>query len=112
MTFCVTCVVERIVTTHFRKPLEGCASSLSRFTGEDDGDKFSAFFNVSVDSNQNKQVIYAKSVYTTSSSKVVWQTNLGCKFRQTSPTVIYRGWNLQVGHNHVCVCTLLSLQAF
>lgn len=57
MTFCVTCVVERIVTTHFRNPLEGTASSLSRFTGDDDGDNFSAFCRVSVDSNQKKHVI-------------------------------------------------------
>ena len=63
MTFCVTWVVDRIVTTHFRKPLEGRASSRSRFTGEDDGENCSAFFSVSVDSNQNKQVIYVKSVF-------------------------------------------------
>jgi hypothetical protein len=57
MTFCVTCVVDKIVTTHFRNPLEGRASSRSRFTGAD-GDNSSAWVRVSVDSNQNKQVIW------------------------------------------------------
>jgi hypothetical protein len=33
------------------------ASALSRFTGEDVDDIFSALFRVSIDSNQNKQVI-------------------------------------------------------
>src|SRR4051812_17822940 len=59
ITFCVTCVVERMVTTHFLNPLEGTASSLSLFTGDEDGDNFSAFCNVSVGSNQNKHVIFA-----------------------------------------------------
>ena len=58
MTFCVTWVVDSIVTTHFRNPLEGRASSRSRFIGDEAGDNFSAFSRVSVDSNQNKQVIY------------------------------------------------------
>lgn len=57
ITFCVTCVVERMVTTHFLKPEEGKASALSRFTGEDVNDKFSALLRVSIDSNQNKHVI-------------------------------------------------------
>lgn len=59
MTFCVTCVVERIVTTHFLNPLEGTASGLSRFTGDEDADKLSALCNVLVGSNQNKHVIYS-----------------------------------------------------
>ena len=59
MTFWETCVVERIVTTHFLNPLDGRASSLSRFIGEEDGDNPSAFRSVSVDSNQNKEVIFA-----------------------------------------------------
>jgi hypothetical protein len=59
MTFCVTCVVDRIVTTHFLNPVEGTASSRSRFTGEEEEDSCSALYRVSVDSNQNKHVIFA-----------------------------------------------------
>ena len=58
MTFWVTCVVESIVTTHFRNPLEVRASSRSRLMGDDAFDKVSALRSVSVDSNQNKHVIY------------------------------------------------------
>ena len=47
-----------MVTTHFRNPLEGRASSRSRLTGEDERDNDSALRSVSVDSNQNKHVIY------------------------------------------------------
>jgi hypothetical protein len=57
MTFCVTCVVESMVTTHFLKPLEGIASSRSRLTGDEEDDRFSAWFNVSVVSNQKRHVI-------------------------------------------------------
>lgn len=57
MTFCVTCVVESIVTTHFLKPVVGIASGRRRLTGEYADDRFSAVFKVSVGSNQNKQVI-------------------------------------------------------
>ena len=57
MTFCVTCVVDRIVTTHFLNPLEGSASALSLFTGDELDDKFSALLSVSIDSNQNRHVI-------------------------------------------------------
>lgn len=57
MTLSVTCVVESIITTHFRNPVEGIASSRSRLTGEEDLDVRSAFSSVAVDSNQNKQVI-------------------------------------------------------
>ncbi len=57
ITFRVTCVVDKIVTTHFLNPLEGRASSRSRFTGVTGGDS-SAWVRVSVDSNQNKQVIW------------------------------------------------------
>jgi len=63
MTFCVTWVVERIVTTHFLNPLEGIASSRNRFTGEDVELRSSAFFRVSSGSNQNKQVIYKEGQF-------------------------------------------------
>jgi len=33
ITFCVTCVVERIVVTHFRKPVAGNASGTSLVVG-------------------------------------------------------------------------------
>jgi hypothetical protein len=58
ITFWVTCVVESMVTTHFLNPLEGMASSRSRLMGENECDNDSALRSVSVDSNQNKQVIY------------------------------------------------------
>ncbi len=57
MTLSVTCVVESIVTTHFLNPLEGSASLSSRLIGDEEGAIPSAFRRVSVDSNQNKQVI-------------------------------------------------------
>jgi len=57
ITFCETCVVVSVVTTHFRNPVVGRASVLSRGTTEA-GPTFSASLRVSVDSNQNKQVIY------------------------------------------------------
>lgn len=61
MTFCVTWVVERIVTTHFLNPLDGMASSRNRLIepgGKGPSPTFSAFLRVSVDSNQNRQVIF------------------------------------------------------
>lgn len=57
VTFCETCVVMRIVTTHFVNPTVGKASGLSRSMAVDPAHEFSARFSVSVDSNQNKQVI-------------------------------------------------------
>ena len=56
MTFWVTWVVVSIVTTHFRKPLDGKAPILSLGTIAF-GVTFSASLSVSVDSNQNKDVI-------------------------------------------------------
>jgi hypothetical protein len=86
MTFCVTCVVERIVTTHFLKPLEGRASSRSRFIGDGDGDNCSALSSVSVDSNQNKQVIYTQ--LESAHGQLDSETYLSCEFSQTSSTII------------------------
>ena len=57
MTFCVTCVVERIVTTHLRKGVVGTASRTSGFTGDDVVVHSSAFRRVDTDSNQKRQVI-------------------------------------------------------
>lgn len=57
MTFWVTWVVERIVTTHFLKPVEGIASSRNRFIGEEEDERLSALLRVSVGSNQKRQVI-------------------------------------------------------
>lgn len=59
MTLSVTCVVDKIVTTHFRNPIEGMASSRSLFTGDDRFVKPPALCKVSMLSNQNKQVIYS-----------------------------------------------------
>lgn len=57
ITFGVSCVVVRIVTTHFVNPDVGKASGRSRSTAFDTDHEFSALFKVSMDSNQNKQVI-------------------------------------------------------
>src|SRR5271154_6708714 len=59
MTFCVTCVVDKIVTTHFRNDTVGIASGTSRLTGDDAFVHSSARRRVAVDSNQNRQVICA-----------------------------------------------------
>jgi hypothetical protein len=58
MTFGVTCVVESIVTTHLRNPLEGNASGLNRCTALGQSCTCSAFCDISVVSNQRRQVSY------------------------------------------------------
>jgi len=58
MTFCVTCVVDKIVTTHFRNETVGIASGTRRLTGDEALVHSLARRRVAVDSNQNKQVIY------------------------------------------------------
>lgn len=68
MTFRVTCVVLRMLCTHFVKVACGIASRLSRCTGVFGfARKPSAAFKTSIDSNQKKQVIY--TVVSTACSK-------------------------------------------
>lgn len=58
MTFCVTCVVDKIVVTHFRKPVDGVASgTVDEICAIGNCDS-SIIVNVCADSNQNKQVTY------------------------------------------------------
>ena len=59
MTFCDTCVMERIVVTHFRNPVVGVASVGSGALGIGGGRLVSSTKDRSLEpSNQNKQVIY------------------------------------------------------
>lgn len=64
MTFCVTCVVERTLYTHFRNWSYGFANDCNLGTGALIGHEWiaSAFLRSSIDWNQNKQVIYKGSV--------------------------------------------------
>jgi len=57
MTFCVTCVVESIVVTHFRNPVAGNASGTSRVDNTGEALESSIRERIVEDSNQNKQVI-------------------------------------------------------
>lgn len=57
MTFCVTCVVDRIVVTHFRKPTVGKASGASGLTTAFKDKDSSARCKVEADSNQKRHVI-------------------------------------------------------
>ena len=57
MTFCVTCVVERMVVTHFRNPIEGFASDTRGVVGRGVILDSSTRWRVKLDSNQNRQVI-------------------------------------------------------
>jgi hypothetical protein len=54
----VTCVVDRIVVTHFRNPVVGVASATRGWTGLIFCTS-SMRWRVFEDSNQNKQVIYS-----------------------------------------------------
>lgn len=60
MTFCDTCVVDKMVVTHFRNPDFGTASSANGGNGEGGfvTGASATLSNTKVDSNQNKQVIY------------------------------------------------------
>jgi hypothetical protein len=62
MTFLDTRVVVRMVVTHLRNPMEGAASGTRALSTKDTSGISSACRNVAADSNQNKQVICAKSV--------------------------------------------------
>ena len=62
MTFLDTRVVVRMVVTHLRNPMEGAASGTRALSTKDTSSISSACRNVAADSNQNKQVICAKSV--------------------------------------------------
>ena len=58
VTFCATCVVERMVVTHFRKPVEGTASC-ARDVGGTVGYLLSWIWERVVEaSNQNRHVTY------------------------------------------------------
>jgi hypothetical protein len=92
-----------MVTTHFRKPLEGMASSRSLLTGEEEGDNDSALRSVSVDSNQNKQVIYFHLVLYHAKSDL--RIYLGCKLGQTATAIIDRGGDLEIRVDHVARAT-------
>lgn len=56
MTFCVTCVVERIVVTHFMNPVAGYASGMNRVEVKGENSAFSILETVVDDSNQKRQV--------------------------------------------------------
>lgn len=58
ITFCVTWVVDRIVVTHFRKPVEGEASGTKAIRGRGENRGSSILESVGEDSNQKRQVIY------------------------------------------------------
>ena len=87
MTFWVTCVVVRIVTTHFRNPLVGNVPAFSLGTIVV-GVTFSASLSVSVDSNQNKHVIF-QTVSPILPPEPDRPTYLCSKLGQTSTTIIY-----------------------
>lgn len=61
MTFWVTCVVERIVVTHFMKPVAGYASGMNRVEMNGERSAFSILDTVVEDSNQKRQVSWRKS---------------------------------------------------
>ena len=106
MTLGETWVVERIETTHFLNPLEGIASFRSRFITVV-LDTVSAFFSVSVDSNQNKQVIYM----TLGCVDMIMASisHLRSKFGQASAAVVYGRRNLEGLRDYVSTCAGWSL---
>jgi len=79
------------------------ASSRSLLTGEEEGDNDSALRSVSVDSNQNKQVIYFHLVLYHAKSDL--RIYLGCKLGQTATAIIDRGGDLEIRVDHVARAT-------
>ena len=58
MTFCVTCVVDRIVVTHLRNPMLGIASDMSGVVGIGVVLDSSTRWRMMDDSNKKRHVIY------------------------------------------------------
>ncbi len=95
ITFCVTCVVVKIVVTHFKKPMDGNASGANGFTFPTVKDGCSsARCKVAADSNQKRQVTL--TVLARFGSFWDEEPYLCGKLSQTALTIIYRRWNLQV----------------
>lgn len=63
MTFWVTWVVDSIVVTHFRKPMDGIASGTRGVVGEGVVFDSSTRWRVRDDSNQKRHVIWFKLAY-------------------------------------------------
>lgn len=58
MTFCVTCVVDKIVVTHLRNPMVGIASDIRGVVGIGVMVDSSTRWRMIDDSNQKRHVIY------------------------------------------------------
>lgn len=56
MTFWVTCVVDKIVVTHFMKPVDGSASAMNWVMTCDEDSTFSMLVTTADDSNQKRHV--------------------------------------------------------
>ena len=99
MTFCVTCVVERIVVTHFRNPSDGTASDTRGVVGYGASLESSKCFNTDDDSNQNKQVIYTRVILLVTDSKgrqASGQCHLSSEVGQAALAVINGGRDLKM----------------
>lgn len=95
ITFCVTCVVDKIVTTHFRNASVGMASGASRSTRDEFGAQFSAFRRVSVVSNQKRQVNWCEvSIIVTAGfeNSIPVLPTLRCSLRCCSPMQVFAYW--------------------
>jgi hypothetical protein len=84
MTFCATCVVAKMVATHFLNPIVGCASGTRGCMGCGDAFTSSTCLSVVELSNQNRHVTWNVSlgnpscVHGTHLCRQLWQALLWC----------------------------------